>query len=575
MGAQAGQLHFVEPAANVVLNNNVAIKVNAPSVGNAQAEKINLKIDNKFYRSQPYSVKKINYTFGLNTRAFKNGWHRLSVITIASGRVVSATHRQVRFQNIPLVLSNPKPDAVLTGSYTATGIVRVNADKINLKFSSKPNIVFSQPLKPDRRNTQSFNFRIDTTRLSNGPQTLTLRAVTNVGKNVKTIRQQVIVRNKVVDNSINFDATVIPLPTNGAYAGVYTFDATVPSAYSWQGRLTAISKFEKKVYENDNIKLAMDRQFYRWNNILNNQGALNPYVKATSDAGRIPMISIQTQNADGSEVSCPDGSDKRVWRCIAAGEMDDYLQQIAVQIRDSGVPKMGFTFVLEPENEIRCHNKRQVNPTYVCLPVGKGFDMGSSTDYKDAWRRLVGVFDSAGVSNVDYVWILQGAAFNPGKQVERGFETPKQMYPGNDVIDWVGADVYNTAFSSDWASMESLATNFVNWGKREAPNKPLIMPEFGAAEDPTGTDANKRANWFSASGTWLKKQNRIKAVIYFNRTEDFGRPETFRDWRIDSVAGSAQYPNYIFKQGALNNSLNGFRAFIQNSHFLDSQTPVQ
>jgi len=572
-GAHSAGLSITKPGVGSVLKNRIAVTVSVPSANNALAQKINLKIDDQFYRSQPYSRNKTNYTFEIDTRAFKNGRHKLSVISINNGRVVSNGDRWVSMENNPLLLSNPQPNAVLSGFYTATGIVRVNADKVNIKFDDNDNQVFSHSLNKDTRNAQSFSKRIDTTRLSNGPHTMKVRAVTNDGRDLKTISIPINVKNGS-DGSINFDATTIPIPLSGAYSGVYTNDTTLNNPFLWETRLQAISNFEQLVYGNNGKKFAIDRQFYRWDNLLNNQGALNPYIKATSLAGRIPVISLNTINKDSSEVVCPDGSAKKIWACIADGKMDAKLREMARQIQLSGVDKMGFSFVIEPEDEIRCHNDRRKNPNARCVPINRSVDMGSKENYVAAWRRLVTVFDNAGVNNVDYVWTLQGTTFDPNRRQPR-FEAPIDMYPGNDVIDWVAADIYNTAFSKNsWKSMAQLTTAFVKWAEVNAPNKPLMLPEFGVAEDPDGVDKNRRANWLRDAAAWLKQQERIKGVAYFNRDERFSSDATFRDWRIGSVHGTEQYPLFNFKKSALPNSVNGFRDFMREAHILDSEAPI-
>ncbi len=286
----AAGLTITSPSAGVVLNNRVSVTVNVPSSSNARTQKINLKVDDQFYRSQPYSQNQSNYTFELDTRSFKNGSHKLTIISIDSGLIVSRDDRWVTMDNSPLVLSNPSPNAELSGLYTATGLVRVNADKVNIKFDDNPNLVYSHPISKDTRNTQSFSKRIDTTRLADGPHTMTVRAVTNDGKDLKTIHIPINVQNGSDNITNNFDATIIPVPRSGAYSGVYTQDISLPNMYNWQTRLQSIVNLEKLVYGDNGKKFAIDRQFFRWNNLLNNQGLLNPYIKATSMLGRIPVI---------------------------------------------------------------------------------------------------------------------------------------------------------------------------------------------------------------------------------------------------------------------------------------------
>jgi len=360
--------------------------------------------------------------------------------------------------------------------------------------------------------------------------------------------------------------TQIPIPTHGIYTGVYTQGQST----SWQARLGAITNFEYFVYKENETRLAMDRQFYRWDNLVKND-RLNPYIKATSDAGRIPVISITSLNQEpdetGSrEVRCPDGSGSKVWQCIVAGHFDAKLRDMAIKLRDSGVPRLGFSFVLEPENEIRCHNRKAANAEYQCVPNGNSFDMGSASDYQAAWRYVVNMFNMVNANNVDFIWILQITSFDEYARQD-GFPLPIEIFPGNEYVDWVGANAYNTAFNGEWKTLQEIASQFVNWAKVHTPGKPLILAEFGAAEDPTAADREKRGQWISGAANWLKTQTRIKAVLYFNRTQEFSSADTFRDWRIDSLEGTEDKPRYLFRQQALPYSQDAFRLFMQDCYF--------
>lgn len=556
-------VRFVSPDSGSAENSEITVSVIAPNSSNPLAEKINLKIDDKFYATQPYQSGKSSYSFLLNSGRFKNGSHKLTVLSISKGRIVSTMDRWVEFSNTELVLDNPKSGFVLSGFYNVTGLVRVNADKVNIKFDDNNQFVYSLPVVNDQTYATKFSIKIDTSRLSDGHHNMIIRAVTNTSRDVKTISRNFSVQNSA-DEPV-FDATRIVIPDSGIYSGVYT----VGQSTTWQARLDAINKFEQLIYQRSDLTLGMDRQFYRWDNLVK-RNKLNPYIKATSDAGRIPIISLYTLNQEpvmGSlEVQCPDGSGRKVWVCIASGAFDSKLRGIAEKIRDSQIPELGFAFVHEPENEIRCHDRKQDNPEYQCVPVGKGYDMGGAADYRKAWQRLVKIFDKTGAMNVDFVWILQATTFNSSTR-QPGFRDAVDYYPGNDYIDWVSADAYNTAFNGNWKSLQLITQPLVTWAKNYTPAKPLMLSEFGTAEDPSALDKAKRGKWFKAAGSWFKTQPGIKAVLYFNRSEKFGTPGNFRDWRIDTIAGTGSYPQFEFRKNALPFSTEGFSTLMQDCYF--------
>ncbi|MBX2848608.1 MAG: hypothetical protein KTR16_09815 [Acidiferrobacterales bacterium] len=352
------------------------------------------------------------------------------------------------------------------------------------------------------------------------------------------------------DTSV-FDSTVVPIPDIGAYHGVYTTE-DIPggaSQYTVEGRLYGIAEFEKMVYQTGDInskRVAFDRQFYRWDNFLKDDD-VHPYIYATSALGRIPSVSITSKLADGSLIDCPDGSSKLVWACIADGELDEHINTIADRIKNSGLSQLIFTFVHEPEDEIRC------NANDDC--------MGTASDYVAAWRHIVMLFRQQNVSNVDFMWIVRHGIF--GQTVQTGFPTADEIYPGDDYIDWIAADPYNYSFKSggvyQWRSLREVAEEFYAWGKQRP--KPLAFGEWGTREEyfNLNNDGSRKATWFDEAKQWLKTDaTRIKAVMYFNRyTEgEFINPDDFGNtgpnWKVDTTPASlaayqalAQDPYFI------------------------------
>ena len=357
------------------------------------------------------------------------------------------------------------------------------------------------------------------------------------------------------NKSSDFDQTVIPIPEAGVYNGVYTTE-DIPggaSQYTVAGRLYGISEFEKMVYQtgNQNTRhVAFDRQFYRWDTIIKN-GDVHPYLYATSALGRIPIASVHTLFADDSIPACPDGSAKLPWACIAAGHRDTDIVEMAEKIRDSGIPKLGLTFVHEPEDEIRCDDAKNDK----C--------MGTAIDYVNAWRHFVQIFNAQSVSNVDFFWIVRDNIFS--NSVPAGFPLADQVYPGDDVIDWIGADVYNYSFKSggvyQWRSLAQIAHDFYQWGALHP--KPLFFGEWGTREEYFNlmNDGTRKQEWFDEARIWLKNTAvNVKAVMYFNRapSSEFANPDEFGNtgpnWKVDTTA----------------NSLLGYQGLAQDVYFLDA-----
>ena len=332
------------------------------------------------------------------------------------------------------------------------------------------------------------------------------------------------------DDMPQFDPTVLPIPENGAYHGVSTINDS-PERFTIAGRLDGIAEFEQSVYQTNtnSRRVTLDRQFYRWNNFLRDDN-IHPYLLATAELGRIPVASVTSRLADGSLLVCPDGTDKLAWACIAEGNFDDHIIDMAEKIRDSGLSQFVFTFVHEPEDEIRCGANDNC--------------MGTAIEYVAAWQRIVTLFRQQQANNVDFMWIVRDNIF--GDTVPAGFPTADEIYPGDDYIDWIAADAYNFAFRQgaefNWRSLSEVASEFYAWGSQRP--KPLAFGEWGTREEyfNPNNDGSRKALWFDEASEWLKTEaTQIKAIMYFNHfvEDEFRNPDEFGNtgpnWRVNTT----------------------------------------
>ena len=241
-------------------------------------------------------------------------------------------------------------------------------------------------------------------------------------------------------------------------------------------------------------RFAIDHRYYDW-------GADLPsaYDRWTAAAGRIPMISIcACRFRSGTDVA---------WSSIASGAEDVYVLTLARQLAAWKVPVF---LVLDSEAEDH---------------VG---DRGSAQDYRDAWRHVVTVFRGAGADNVAFVWSTTTYALRP--EVGRVAEV-ESMYPGDDVVDWIGADPYNFYASGVWQSFGDSIDAWYRWARKHHPDKPLMLSEWGSKEDPA--DPGRKAAWMHDAADQLRRRYRaIKAVVYFD--EQKHERGTVNDWRIDT-----------------------------------------
>jgi hypothetical protein len=240
---------------------------------------------------------------------------------------------------------------------------------------------------------------------------------------------------------------------------------------------------------------AVARGFYKWGTMLPSS-----FDMWAASGGRIPMMSLRSKTSSGTIIP---------WADTAAGKHDQYLSALADSLRSWGKPAY---FILDAEVE------RQVG-TY-----------GSAADFRSAWRHIVQVFRSRGVSNVAYTFTTETWSLNP--QAGR-LDLMNALYPGDDVVDWIAGDPYNFFKSGRWNSLSTEMDHWYQWATTSHPGKPLALAEWGSKEDPD--DPNRKAAWLQqALGDLSTRYPVVKAVVYFD--EEKHEDGTVNDWRIDTTA---------------------------------------
>jgi beta-mannanase len=118
----------------------------------------------------------------------------------------------------------------------------------------------------------------------------------------------------------------------------------------------------------------------------------------------------------------------------------------------------------------------------------------------------------------------------------------KDLYPGDDVVDWIGVDSYNNAqpggfHSGDFLYLANRTTDktvypgWYTWATTQHPAKPLMVAEWGVYdESPVVIGANKAAV-FTTVLPQLSMLPKIKALVYFETPSDLAG----RDIRVDDT----------------------------------------
>ncbi len=287
-----------------------------------------------------------------------------------------------------------------------------------------------------------------------------------------------------IDRSVPVEAAA------GVYHGVYQ-----PGA---PHDMTRLADFERDAGKSAAIVM--------WYQDWVGNGTLDPtLLRGVAAHGSVPMITWEPWDATRG-VNQPAFS----LAAISTGTHDAYVQRWA-----QGLAVYGGPVLLRWGHEM--------NGDW--YPWGAGINGNTPAQYIAAWRRLYGIFQAAGATNVQWVWSpnvvwADQAAFEP-------------FFPGDAAVHWLGLDGYNwgttrggSTSGTGTGSWQSFTQVFAaSYGRITALSpKPLMIAETASAED-----GGNKAAWITDALAQRIPTTfpRIRAVIWFNEQKE-------RDWRIQS-----------------------------------------
>jgi hypothetical protein len=191
-------------------------------------------------------------------------------------------------------------------------------------------------------------------------------------------------------------------------------------------------------------------------------------------------------------------------RKIIEGKHDDYIIGFANDARNWGHP-----FFLRFAHEM--------NGAW--YPWAEKVNGNHKGEYVAAWRHVYRLFRKQGALNATWVW--SPACFD---LAPFGL---KELYPGDDCVDWVGLDGYNdTRENRPWRTFSEVFGHPYRLVTKFAHNKPVMIAETGSME--RGGD---KARWITdALSVQLPRRfPQVRALVWFD--VDCGRGT---DWRIES-----------------------------------------
>jgi hypothetical protein len=208
------------------------------------------------------------------------------------------------------------------------------------------------------------------------------------------------------------------------------------------------------------------------------------------------------------------------WAEIAKGDRktDAYLDRLAAHITQTFPEQFFFTVHHEAEDNVR-------------EKAGSGY---RAEDYAAMFRHVVQRLRADGVDNA--VTVLVHMAYVPHTS-QKWFD---KMYPGDDVVDWIGFDTY--AYSDpgyghgDFAELMNRRSSarptwpgFYNWAVERHPGKPLMVAEWGVWSSATNPD--HKAEFYREVGRQIGEFPNIRALVHFDTPHN----QDGRDSRVDST----------------------------------------
>jgi hypothetical protein len=191
------------------------------------------------------------------------------------------------------------------------------------------------------------------------------------------------------------------------------------------------------------------------------------------------------------------------WAAVAAGAVDQRIDAAAARLVDYGRPVL-LAIQHEPEDN-------------VVPAAGSG---RTAADYVAMFRHVVSRMRDDGATNVSFVWDTMGYQ---GWGASGRYD---QLYPGDDVVDWIAADPYGADLTTMLTRSQGSWPGWYAWATTRHPGKPLALFEFGMP--------NPRMTLLDEANAYRRLPDQAKAfpwlrlVLHFDHGADGVTTQTCR-----------------------------------------------
>ena len=296
-------------------------------------------------------------------------------------------------------------------------------------------------------------------------------------------------------SSVSLIPTLNRHETPAIYFGVY-----VPQSRTEE--LKNLAAFENDARKNVSVVTL----FQHWGSP--DDGSFDPaLMQQIRNHGAIPLVTWEPRD--------PKEKDQAAYslKHIINGDFDTYIRTYALAAKAWGHP-----FFLRFGHEMNGN----------WYPWSEQVNGNTKGEYVQAWRHVHDIFTDNGVTNVTWVWCPSRNDISP-----YGL---KELYPGDEYVDWLGIDGYNQPGSPEQnGNYESFSEVFSGIYRKitEISGKPVIIAETASVE---GTPGQKAA-WITDALSTQIPQNftHVHAIMWLNI--NFGGPRPL-DWTIESSQSS-------------------------------------
>ncbi len=236
------------------------------------------------------------------------------------------------------------------------------------------------------------------------------------------------------------------------------------------------------------------------------------------DTGAIPMITWEPWK-DGAGIYQPAYRLER----IISGAYDGYIRRFARDVKRFGTP-------------VLIRFAHEMNGDY--YPWSCPLNDNNPALYVAAFRHVRTIFIEEGAQNAYFVWSPNYAS---PPRVNPPCNDLEALYPGDDVVDFIGVSVYNwgsdTTRGPGWRDLDYLLSDFLDHMARYHPDKWVIVAETGCAHDRSPQEVGA---WIERAYRFLATRGNVAAVVYFN---DFAYHDPrFTDFRVTTGPIWQNYP---------------------------------